>query len=284
VETTQQVAFDFVKTLGQELARKEFDLPPFPDVALRVRDALKNPNVSIDEITRIVVAEPILATRLLRLANSALMRRGTMEITDLKMAVHRLGFKMVQNAAMSLALEKCFTAPPGSAMRGLIEKTRKHSIRVCALAYILAKRQREAANPDEAMLAGLVHDIGVFYILTRVGDFPTLFGDEQSLNELLVSWHAGVGKAILESWGFPEHLVAAVDEHEVLDREHLGPPDMTDILVAANVIERFDESENPPPLAEVAACRRLCLDDKRVGSIIAQSEQEIRSIDQALGG
>jgi hypothetical protein len=66
MNTASDPAFEFVKRLGEELARNDFDLPSFPDTALRVREALSNPDVSIETLSNIVLSEPMLTARLLR--------------------------------------------------------------------------------------------------------------------------------------------------------------------------------------------------------------------------
>ena len=62
--STSQASFTFVQTLAQELSHQEFDIPPFPDVAIRIRDAMANPNVTTNDIGKIIVADPVLTSRL----------------------------------------------------------------------------------------------------------------------------------------------------------------------------------------------------------------------------
>lgn len=284
--TAQVTAFDFVKKLGEELTHREFDLPPFPDTAIRVRDALNDYDVTLDKITRIVLAEPVLTTRLLRMANSAMLRRGSMEITDLRTAIGRVGLEMVRNAATSMAMDNTFKAPGGSSLRALVDKTRKHSTQVCALAYVLAKREPDTGNPDQAMLAGLLHDIGKFYILTRVDDHPELFEEQEALADLLQQWHPGIGRAIVEAWGFPEQIAEAVYEHETLDRELSGPADIVDIVIVANLLAHLGDPDYPeqPDLEQIPSCVRMQLDGETIKTILEESAEEIRSLSQALNG
>jgi len=286
MNTTSDPAFEFVKRLGEELARNDFDLPPFPDTALRVREALSDPDVSIDTLSSIVLSEPALTARLLRMANSAMMRRGPLEITDVKTAMSRVGLDMVQNAAVSLAANEAFHAADGSPLREHLDKTRKHSIKVCALAYALAKRVKIAGKPDEAMLAGLLHAIGKFYILTRADDFPELFANAAALDGLLNEWHTGVGRAIVESWGFPEEIVDAVDEHELLDREKLGQADIADIVIVANLLANADEEQTTEQLEldQLPSVLRMKIDGETVWNLMQESDEEIRSMTQALAG
>jgi putative nucleotidyltransferase with HDIG domain len=276
-----------VQTLAAELSHQEFDIPPFPDVAIRIRDAMGNPNVTTDSIARIVVVDPVLTTRLLRMANSALLKRGTIEITDTNIAISRLGFDMVRNTVVSLAMDTTFDSQHTNAsVREYMSAVRKHSTHVGALSYILAKRQGGVDKPEEVMLAGLMHDIGKFYILNRANDFPDLFGEPEQLHELLETWHTGVGRAIIESWGFPPQIAEAADEHEMLGRNIPGSADTTDLVLAANLLVNLHDHppEEMPDLAGIPACKKLRIDNLSMEGILAESEEEIRSLEQALGG
>ena len=284
VDPAKEASFEFVQRLADELSSNKFDLPPFPDIAIRVREALSDPDVTLDTITQVVRSEPILATRLLRLVNSAMLKRGSMEITDLKTAITRLGFDMVRNASVSIAMDSTFTAPEGSVLRAHIANNRKHSVLVASLAYLLASREPNFKKPDEAMLAGLLHDIGKFYILTRVEDFPALFEDATTLFDLMTEWHCGVGRAIVESWGFPEQIVNAVDEHHELDRDQVGRPDLTDIIITTNLIAHMGNPlyAEQPEMSSVPACVRLGIDEEVGKKLLDESKDEVKSLSQAL--
>ena len=286
MNATSDPAFEFVKRLSIELAGNDFDLPTFPETALRIQAELKDPEVSIETLCSIVLSEPMLTARLLRLANSAMMQRGTLEITDIKIAISRIGLNMVQNAAVSFAANKAFQAPAGSLLSMHLDKARKHSVKVCSLAYILAKKVKGSGNPDEAMLAGLLHAIGKFYILTRANDFPELIANAEALEELLNEWHTGVGRAIVESWGFPEQIADAVDEYELINREKVGQADITDIIIVANLLAKADEDQTTEQieLDQVPSLLRMKIDGETVRNLLQESEEEIRSMRQALAG
>jgi putative nucleotidyltransferase with HDIG domain len=228
----------------------------------------------------------MLTSRLIRMANSALLRRGTIEITDPKIAVGRLGLELVRNTVVSMAMDTTFRVPAGSVLHRRIDAVRRHSSHVGALAYLLARRLPEFAPADDAMLAGLLHDIGKFYILNRVQDFPELFDDPQQLDALLCRWHTGIGRAIVESWGFPAAIAEAVDEHEALERDHRGKtPDVADVVLVANLIDnaRGLPPEALPDFAAVPACRRLQISQASMSRILDEFAEEIASLEQALG-
>ena len=281
-------AFEFVKQLAVELADDNFTLPAFPDTALRVQDAINDPDVTIESLCSIVLLEPTLTACLLRIANSAMMQRGSFEVTDIKIAISRIGFAMVQTASVSLAANEVFKAPAGSLLSAYLEKVRKHSVMVCTFSYILAKNVTSDSNPDEAMLAGLLHAIGKFYILARADDHPELFTDVESLEKLLSDWHTSIGHAIIESWGFSEKIVNAIDEHEVVDREGPEEADTTDIVIVANILAKINDDKSLEELEldldSVPSVLRMKTDSEELMKLIQESEQEISAMMQALSG
>ena len=285
MDAAYNAGFEFVTKLGQELTHQSFDLPPFPENMLRVREALKDPDISINSVTQVIQSDPLLTIRLLRMANSAMLRRGPVEIIDLKMAISRLGMDMVRNTSMAMAMDQTFMVAKSSPVYHTIEETRIHSSRVGALSYLLAKRYKPQLGTDEAMLAGLVHDIGKFYILTRAADQPALFEDPQIMNSLLQDWHPGVGRAIIETWGFSEAIAVATDEHECLEREHIGSADITDIVIVANRLAYLDtcDSDGQQALAQLPSFSKVGIVPGELEVILEESEEEITSMTAALG-
>tara|TARA_R110002110_G_scaffold205066_5_gene416844 strand:- start:21112 stop:21972 length:861 start_codon:yes stop_codon:yes gene_type:complete len=284
METPVNPTFEFVKQLGQELEGNDFDLPPFPDTALRVQEALKDPDIDIHKLGLIVLSEPALAARLMRMSNSVMMRRGSIEVTDINTAISRVGLTMVQNAAVSFAAREAFKAPRGSTLQERLEITRKHSIKVAALAYMLGRKVQYVGKADEAMLAGLLHAVGKFYILTRADAFPELFTNEEALEGLVEQWHSGVGRAIVESWGFPEHIAQAVDEHELTGRDQFMSADVTDLVLVANLLARATEGQSLElvELQGAASLSRMKLDVDKLQALLEESQEEVASMVDAM--
>lgn len=282
-----KAAFEFVKELAQELAKKDFDLPPFPDTALRVKEAVSDPDISVSKLSGIVMSEPNLVARLLMMANSVAMRRGPIQVTDTRTAISRVGLDMVRNLAVAFAAREAFHAKPGSPLMERLEKTRHHSIEVSAIAYVLARRLRRSVRPDEAMLAGLLHAVGKFYIFTRVEAFPDLFSDEEKLEELVQQWGSGVGRAIVESWGFHEVIAKAVDEYGVMERDPSKPSDLTDFVLMGNLIAKRDYKVDPKcldDLVTVPSLARMRLDLETLKKVLSDSGDDIESLVQTMKG
>ena len=279
----RDASFNFVRQLGMDLAKGEFDLPPFPDTALEVQKCIKDPDSDIQQLSAIVATEPALAARLMRMANSAMMRRGPIEVTDIPTAISRVGMDMVQNVAVSFAAREAFQCPPGATCIDDLNKLRRESIRVGAISYALAGAVRSVCNPDEAMLAGLLNAVGKFYILLRATDHPALFSDREALDTLLAQWHTGVARAIVESWDFPEAIAVAVDEQDLTERDRIDSADLSDILHVANRIVRTPAGRSiTDVMGGIDALARLRIDAEKLAAILEEQEEEIASMVEAL--
>jgi HD-like signal output (HDOD) protein len=275
-------AFEFVRQLGQDLANGDFDLPPFPDTALRIRECINDPDVDIPRLAGVVAGEPALAARLLRMSNSAMMRRGPIEVTDINTAISRVGMDMVQNVAMSFAAREAFKAPANSPCSDALNQLRQESIRVASLSYVIGRNYRFNGKPDEAMLAGLLHTVGKLYIVMKAADHPELFADKEALSTLQAQWHTGVARAIVESWEFPESIAQGVDEQELAERDRIATADISDILFLSNLLSRAG-IKAAPELGDLDALARLRTDPVALAEILEQNQEEVESMSQALG-
>ena len=154
---------------------------------------------------------------------------------------------------------------------------------VASLCYAVASRT-PGMNADEAMLTGLIHNVGKIYILARANRHGNLFKDPASLAQVIRDWHSNVGKAIVENWGFPEHISEAVAEHENIDRSS-GHPDVTDVLTVAVMMSGFagHEADLELNMQGVKAFWRLELDNEKCVHIIEGCKDEIAALRTALG-
>jgi HD-like signal output (HDOD) protein len=276
-------AFAFVSELAQEVSKGKIELPSFPDVAVRVRKALADEHVSIEQVARIVSSEAGLAARVFTLANSAALNRSGRAIADLKTAVNRIGHNNVRTAAVSFAITQLRRAGELRHIAKELEALWQEATMVAALSYSVASRA-SSVNADEAMLAGLLHNVGKIYILARANRHDSLFRDPAALPQVMRDWHANVGKAIVENWGFPEHISEAVGDHENIDRT-VGHPDVTDILSVAVMMAGFmgHEADLELNMQGVKAFWRLGLNNDKCVEIMRGCAEEISALRTALG-
>ena len=276
--------FAFVQALAAELSKGKVELPSFPDIALRVRQVLADDEVSQEKVVRVVGSEPMLAARLLQIANSAAINFTGRPITELRSAIARLGFNMVRSAAIAFAMSQLKKSEGLKGLEQPLDDLWKTSASVAAMSYVVAKRFSRV-NPDTAMLAGLLHGIGKLYILTRVTRYPSLLADQAVYTAIVRDWHSSIAKALLENWDMAEEIVAAVSDYEDLERKHVGVADLTDVLTVSQLLSSFKEHPETLELNmhDVAACRRLEIDSANYQKLIEESEHEINALREALG-
>jgi HD-like signal output (HDOD) protein len=275
-------AFAFVSELAKEVSSGKVELPSFPDVAVRVRKVLADEAIANDQIARIVGSDAGLAARVLTLANSAALNRAGRAVADLKTAINRIGHNNVRTAAVSFAIAQLRRASELRNIAQDLERVWQEATLVAALAYSIGGRCQ--VNADESMLAGLLHNVGKLYILARANRHEHLFRDPAAMAQVLRDWHASVGKAIVENWGFPEHIAEAIGEHENIDRM-TGKGDVADVLTVAVMAAGFmgHEVDFELNMQGVKAFSRLHLDNAKCAHIMRSCADEIAALRSALG-
>ncbi len=258
--------------LQDDIENDRLVLPTLPEVALRVRDAVEDENATAASIAEIVTTDAALSTRLLQIANSPLYRSRN-PIDNIQTAIARLGNVQVRNLVSSLVMQQMFQAT-NDLLDARLRKLWEHSSEVAAISMVLAM-QCNGLQKDQAMLAGLIHDIGALPILVRAEDIPELLDDEVLLDNVVSKLHPTLGRMILENWDFPEHLIAVAAEHENMDYSHDGAPDYVDLVLVANLQSHFGSEH---PLAQqdwdsVSAFQRLGIDTE-VNIVDIEDNQE----------
>jgi len=251
-------AKELLQLLKEEIKSNRLVLPTLPEVALRVRDAVESKHATSEKIADIVATDAALSARLMQVANSPLYR-GRVMIEDIKMAVTRLGNALVRNLVTSIVMQQMFQAT-SQALDTRMRDLWQHSVQVAAIARALASQYRHIL-PDQAMLAGLVHDIGALPILVKTEEIPELLENEKRLDKIIMKLHPIIGKIIMNSWGFPEHLIEVVTQHENLQYDGGPEPTLTDVVIVANLQAKIGTPQEPKDIDwdDIPAFRKLGL-------------------------
>ena len=195
---------------------EKWPVPPFPQAAVHILKLLEDPSANIRHVAQAASLDPAAAGTVMQLANSALFGMRIPAAT-LAAAIARLGFVTAHRVLMAVALRPVLRLPR-------LEQLWPHSLEVADLSEQLALRSKQA-DPGEAYLAGLLHDIGRIALLAvPLYDFARLQGLQASAcpavyaeNLLLRTDHATLGGRIARMWRLPEETVAAIQYHHVPD-------------------------------------------------------------------
>ena len=270
--------FQFLQDLAAELSQGKISFPTFADATLKVRMALNDPRIDADRLARLLSTEPLLAARLLRLANSAAYKTAGRTAVDVRSAVTRVGFGTIRALAVNVALEQIAQMNELKPVLGRAREILAHSVDVAALASVIARKMTRV-NPDEALFAGLVHDIGRFYLLSRVSRYPELDPNSADVEGLQDEWHAGVGHAILCSLNVPEEIAEAVNHHE----EPIGTVEPRNLAGILNIANRV--SHGPNPLNGLTADDvPISIEAPQVMAVLAENTDALRSLASSLKG
>ena len=226
--------------LIQAIENDELVLPTLPEVALKVREAAEDPNVSIPALSKVIGNDAALTARIIKVVNSPLLRTSK-EITDIQMAVSRLGINYTCNLATGLAMEQMFQATSDVVDRKMREVWNK-STEIAGICHVLCKHYTRLA-PDQATLAGLVHMIGILPILTYAEEHSELLADSISLNHVIEKIHPIIGDRILRAWDFPEQIACIPSQYLDFQRNS-AKVDYVDIVQVAT-LQSYLGSQHP---------------------------------------
>jgi HD-like signal output (HDOD) protein len=281
---TQQQGFTLVSGLAKELTKGELHLPSLPETVVRIRNALSKPDFTIDELARLITSEPALVGSILTMANSVAFKRSGQETTDLKIAVSRIGAGMVQTAATTFALKQLRDSKNFKEVEHLLAPEWARTSRTAATAYLVGQRSRRV-KPDEALVVGLIHNIGRIYLLSRAPTYPELFQSPEAIAQLLDSWHAGVAKAIVEFWHLPAETALAVELQGDIETDPERHP-MVPVLTVAIALASLDAAPSPEEtsaLVQRVDFQLLGLSEVNIHKIVAEREEVRQGLGLGLG-
>jgi HD-like signal output (HDOD) protein len=273
---------EILARLAAEVESGEMVFATHTEMALRVRRALDDPDCSLDRLTQLVRAEPLLAARVVAMANSVVYNRSGRATTDIRHAVASVGFKALSGLAMSLIVRQMEAMSKVPAHRALAARLWEHTAHVAAIAHVLARRVSHQ-DPDTAFFAGIVHEVGGFYLISRAAAFPGL------LAAPLHGWYrvgeVRVGRPVLKALSVPEPVIAAI-EHMWKGYLALPPETLGDTLLLAEQLARVDSPLNALSGQGHEGVDRgdidLALGDATLSGIMEESVEEVAALTAAL--
>lgn len=270
------------ESIAQEIAHGSIEFSTDARVTLRLRDAVSDPDCHVETAAKLVQAEPLLAARIVAMANSVTYNPYGREISDLRSAISRLGFATVRSLTMALITRQLAGASIPPALQGMAGQLWEHTAHVAALARVLARRVTQV-DTEAALFAGLVHEMPGFYLLSRSANYPGLLDD--GFAEWIEPGEQLVGEPLLLALNIPENIRAAVAASW---EGYLGMPPTTlgDTLLLAEAL-----SPVPSPLhhlagvdksAELGAEIEIMIGEVMLTEILAESRDEVASLIAAL--
>lgn len=275
---------ELYQKLRQAYKDDQLQLPVLPEAALKIRQLINQADVGSAEIIHIVQKDPVLSARLIKVANSPLY--GTWrEIKTVRDAVRRLGLETTRNLSFGLSVGELFHAR-SSLIKQLIEQMYDESMQVSTLAYVITRNLATHLDPEQALLAGLLHNLGVIPILKYIDERPGVVSSAESINKSLHNLREPISRLLFERWNFDVEFLSIVELSNQWHRDTGQPVDYVDIVIAARLLfmeksGQLDESIviHQLPIAEKLDLYRI---DDNGYDFLDQAEQEIEDMLRTL--
>ena len=269
----------------QDYMNDNLVLPTMPEIALRVRKAIEDEtHCNVLDIAKIIQSDPALTARIIQVANSPPYRADN-PVVNCRDAITRLGLMVTRNLVISFTLKQLFQTKSRMLRNRMVELW-QHSSHVAVLSYILAQRTA-GVDADRALLAGLVHDIGVLLILNHSEQYSELIALPGALEAVIDKLRGQFGAMVLRKWNFANELVMVALQAEEWERDPNPRADYCDVVIVAQ-LHSFVGSNRIhacPPMDALPAFSKLALGKltpTKSLQILDEAREDIQELKQLL--
>jgi HD-like signal output (HDOD) protein len=246
---------ELIQAFSQHYSDDELEIPSLPKVAVNLRKAMVK-DIGIAEAVEIIQLDQVISAKLIEVANCPLFITKNPAKTCFE-AVNRIGLNATKNLVTTLSVKQIFQSK-NLLIKKLMERIWKQSIFISSICFVLATEAKHL-NADEALLAGLVSDIGLIPFLDFAANLPDDYYTEQELKQALPYIRGSVGATILRQWDFPEELINIplyADDWYHNKSEKL---DLTDVVILARLHSKIGKPgmTGLPAITSIPAASKL---------------------------
>jgi HD-like signal output (HDOD) protein len=235
---------DFVAGIAADLSRGQVVFPTSFNTTVRLRELLKSDRTGINDLVRVISADPLLSSRVVQASNSVAYARLGKRVSDIRSAVVRIGTNQVRTLATAVAMAQLLTYRTMAPFKTLCQRIIEHSRQVAAYAFVLCRAQGRL-DGDKALFAGLIHDIGTLYLLFRLSEHPELFGDARGLRNLLIQWRNEIGYSVMAALAVTSEIQEAMYAFDAMTGCE-GLDSLADALFIADTLTELNGPHTEP--------------------------------------
>lgn len=216
----------FLDIIKEFVESDRVTLPPFDKTALRIQQEIQKPDVEINKIEKLIIADPAMASQILRVANSAFFK-GLSKVMTIREAIVRLGLDEITRMVMILSQKKLYSTPDVF-IKNYRNTLWQHAL-VCAL--VSQWVTKEAGFEDitqEVFFSSLMHDIGKLFLITviekiKIAHEVPFIPSAAVINEIIKGQHSEQGYNLLMKWNIPEKYCEVARHHhdENMDTQNI---------------------------------------------------------------
>jgi HD-like signal output (HDOD) protein len=266
-------------------ASGKVDLPALPEIAIKIQAAMKDPDVDIARLARIVGMDLAVTGGLIRAASSAAYGSAN-PVKSVRDAIVRLGLTAARRLAITIAMQQVFQSK-SPALRRRMQELGDRSVRVSVLSFVMA-RHCAGFDPEHALLAGLLHDVGSVPVLDYLGrNHPEI--SDREIDAIAEKLRGVVGELVVGSWNLGPDISMVVRESGDWKRDQQRKTDYCDIVLVARLyhLNQAGSAVAVPSYHEVPAFAKLGLvppnQDGKL-AIIEDAQNEMREMMAVIKG
>lgn len=231
------------------------EIPCLPEVAIHLRRAIQK-DVDLKDAIKIIELDPAISAKLIEVANCPLYVTAgpARNCTD---AVKRIGLNGTRNLVVAISIKNIFKSR-SALVKSHLESLWRHSLYLSALCQVLASAS-DQKNPEDALLAGLIADIGAIPFLSFIADLPSEFLNEEEITQALPVVTGIVGAAVLKEWQFADEFIhVAMHSRDWYQNAH-PELSLTDIVVLSRLHALIGKKSSPelPLITSIPAASKL---------------------------
>ena len=270
---------------AQYFMEEKLEIPSLPRVAVRLRKAMQK-DISIADAVNIIQMDPVISAKLIEVANCPLYLTLNPAKSCLD-AVNRIGLNATRNLVIDLSIKQIFKSSAPDIKKHL-DRLWKESLNLSCLSYVLALESKQQ-NPEEALLAGLVCDIGVIPFLNFVANLPAEFHDTGEIEQSISAVKGIVGATVLKNWNFDDEFVKVALTSDDWYQNHDEKLTLSDIVVLSRLHYNISHKKTAelPAITSIPAASKLkniALSPENSLHILHDAKNKINDALQAFAG
>lgn len=265
----------------QDLMMDKICLPSLPEVAQRIQQVFHDENVDAVRVANILMTDPAITGKLIKVANSPVYQ-GLATTNTLQEAIVRMGMDTTYKQVMAYAANELFRSQSNVVSRRM-QQLWPHSRKVAAISRVLAK-STGLFDPDQAMLAGLMHDLGVIVIIEYMHLHSELTFSAEKIEQTIQTMRPQITGMLMQKWNFSEEMIRVAEECEHWFRNPNDRADLCDLVLIAQYHSLMGTNaiKNMPPITTIPAMTKLKMGPAESIQLIKQSNKEINEIERLL--
>lgn len=275
-----------LKSIVAQASKGDLVFPTNVNASLKIQQALDDPDCGIETAAKLVMTEPLMSARVVAIANSVAYNRFGGGVTNIRTAITILGFNTLRSVTAAVVMRQLSAAVSDKAIRAKMDALWRHSAYVAALAHLIARKVSKV-DAETALFAGIVHEVGGFYLLSRAQEFPALLemtGPDAPADPLAETDETFIGRAVLNKLLVPKRVVSAVEAlwygMRVMPPETLG-----DTLLLANELAAVPsplDVRSPESIRQAASEIDFAVGDGTLLTILTESAEEVDALTATL--